>query len=579
MIGVLAWPLLFTYSGFAGDWMHHLWFMWHQSLSIQSGHVPSFFLNTSYSVFNPIFAFYGGTLYTVTGTLSLALGEAPMQAYILVYVLDFAAVLGGWYWLGRMAGLSRWLALVPGLIFATSAYYLAVAYVLGDWPEFTGVSMIPLMVAAGLSVLRADRLRIGAAIALTVSSILFFGSHNITIMLGLTTLAIAGLAIVVCVPDARRQITWRGSARVAGVVVPAALVSAWYLLPAIIYASRTRLGREYAHVHESLHATSKLVAFEHLFTLSRASALATPSPYPFAVSLPLLAIAWVLAGILILPWGGSNRMWRRLLLVCMGVASLVIVAMTHVGVLLALPRQYTLIQFSYRLESYVLLALCAAVLVALVLARGSERRLRIWTWLAIPVCAVSLIGAIQQLRGFPYPGQDRYTALDSYAEDSAGNNEDYQDPSAPILPRRKLKTLEFPPSTVYNDRVSVSVRMRPGTLVATNIAAGSYLLEVTGAKPVGVDSENDDLVLSIGDGGERHADEAGAPTQPIPEETISVGTGNSLPIVLGRLLTLSGLAILALELLLLPACRLFVARRANHRRVVATTDQHRIKAG
>jgi hypothetical protein len=47
LLGVLTWPLLFTYSGFDGDWEHHLWLVWHQSLSIQSGHFPSLFLDSS----------------------------------------------------------------------------------------------------------------------------------------------------------------------------------------------------------------------------------------------------------------------------------------------------------------------------------------------------------------------------------------------------------------------------------------------------------------------------------------------------------------------------------------------------
>jgi hypothetical protein len=557
VLGALTWPLLFTYSGFAGDWEHHLWLVWHQDRSIEGGHFPSLFLNTAYSVFNPIYAFYGGTLFAVTGALSLVLGGAPVQAYVIVTILGFASALGGWYWLARMAGVGRWLALVPGLVFVTSAYYVMLLYVRGDWPEFTAVSTIPLLVAAGLSVLRAERLRIGPAIALAASSILFFGSHNLTLLLGLTTLGLAALAMLALVPAARRQVSRKGVLRLAAVVMPAAMVSAWYLLPELAYQSRTRIAGEFHHAQESIRTTSFLVSFGHLFTFSRGSALSTPSPYPFALSLPVLAIAWVLVGVVVLTWGGRDRTWTRLLLICSGLAIVIGVVMTHVGILLALPHVYTSIQFSYRLENYVLLLLSAAILAALVLGRGASLRRRAWRWMALPVCVVSLGGAIQQIADYPYPGQDRYEALTSFGEVETGNNEDFQDVSAPIVAARNLPTLNVPFGAVSNGRVSLPVHVRPGTLLATNIAAGSYLVHVTGATPVGVASGTGRMVLAV-DKSSAGAQGAGAPVQ---EETITVSTSDGLPIVLGRVLSFCGLSILLLELLALQGRWLLAHRR------------------
>ncbi len=547
LIGAMAWPLVFTYSGFAGDWGHHLWLVWHQSGSIRSGGLPSLFLNSAYSVFNPIFAFYAGTLYSIGGALALVFG--PLQVYIFVFILDFAAALGGWYWLGRMAGLGRWRAMVPGLIFITSTYYVVIIYVQGDWPEFTGISMIPLMVAAGLSLLRGERLHYPSALALSVSAVAFFGSHTITMLLGLTTLAIVGLASLAMVPDARRHLLRRAALRVAAIAVPSAMVSAWYLLPATVYASRTRIGSNYDEARQGLKGTVWLVGLKHLFTFSRTSGIGLPAPYYLALALPVLAVAWVIVGIFVLPAGNRNRVWTRILLICSGTAVLIAFAMTHVGVLLALPRPYTLIQFSYRLDIYVVMMLCAAVLAALVLAGTAPKRVRAWTWFAIPVCAVSLIGAIQQMSSYPYPGRDRYTTLEYNGEVETGNNQDYQDNSQRRIARRGMPKLVFPYEAVSGDSVSVSSSLRPGTLVSTNIAAGSYLVHVTGAKPVGVDAASNNMVLEIAAGGT-----GGSPG------TISVSAGDSLPIVLGRLLTLCGLAILALQLLFAPAYRLLRRR-------------------
>jgi hypothetical protein len=482
-----------------------------------------------------------------------------------------------------MSGLGRWLALVPGLIFVTSAYYIVLVYVRGDWPEFTGVSMIPLLVAASVSVLRSERLRLGPAFALAGSAILFFGAHNITILLGLTTLALTGLAVLLCVPDARRQLTLRGIVRVLGVVVPAALVSAWYLLPALAYESRTHIGSNYVGKQEVLREHAGLVSFGHLFTFSRASAIATStSPYPFALSLPVLAIAWVLLGVVILPWGSRSRAWARLLAICSAMAILLTVVMTHVGLVLALPRVFWTMQFTYRLESYVLLELSGAILAALVLARGGSRhsgsvRVRAWTWLAVPVCVVSCVAAIEQLTVYPDPGEDRYAALKSFAEFGGSSNGDYQDVSERVVDGRGLLTLEIPLSAIHDGRASGSVRARAGTLVATNIAAGAYLLHVTGAQPVGLDSLTDRMVLRVGSGdgaGAHSANEARESSGAAPVESITISTGENLPIVLGRFLTLGGLAVLVLELLVVPAARGLVGRvRVLPRRTASTAQQ------
>jgi len=570
LLGALIWPLLFTYSGFAGDWDHHLWLMWHQSLSIKYTHFPSFFLNSAYSVFYPTYAFYGGTLYAIGALLSLALGEAPVQAYVLIFTFDFIAAFGGWYWLGRMAGVGRWWAMVPGLVFITSAYYMLVIYLQGDWPEFTGISMIPLMLAAALSVLRADRWRAASALALAVSSVLFFGSHNITIMLALSMFALTSVVVLICIPNARRSITRRGLVRVAAVVVPSALVSAWYLLPVLAYHSSTRISSEYIQAREELTGNVWLVALKHLFTFNRSAA---PS-----MSLPTLAIVWVLASIVILPRGACNRTWTRLLLICSAIAMAIAIAMTHPRLLLSLPRPYTLIQYSYRLEAYVLLALCGAILAALVLARSgtraavrgsaAQRRVRVWQWMAIPVCAVSLGGAVQQISSLPYPGPDRYVTMQYFGEVVTGDNRDFQDATAPVIAGHGLATVTIPPESVHDDRASFSTRQPAGTLIATNIGAGSNLVQLTGAKAVGTDSETGNMVLQVGRVPAR-ALPAKAASAPGAPQTITVSTANSLPVLLGRILTLVGLAILLLELLLLPAwrylTRLLRASRATQR--------------
>jgi hypothetical protein len=567
LIGVLAWPLLFTDSIFNGDWPIHLWFIWHQSLSIRADHLPSFFLNYSNGVLYPLFAFYGGPVYALAGALSLALGGAPLETYVLTYLMGFAAAFGGWYWMARMAGLGRWRAQVPGLVFITSAYYLTLIYARGDWNEFLGVSAIPLMVAAGLSVLRADRLRPWPAIALVASAVVFFGSHSLTTIWGSVTLVVVGLAILVCVPRARREITRRGVIRVAGLVAPAALVCAWFLLPAAVYESHTIIGAEYPHWRSLLRNSMYLVSTRHLLTLSRATA-AEPGTV-FALSLPILTIAWVLVGIATFSLTRRRGTWMRILLVVSCATALVGVAMTHAGLILALPRPLAILQFSYRLESYVLLGLSGAVLAVLVLVQGDARTrgVKLLTFALPPIVLVSVVGAVQQVDAHPVTG-NRHTALSSfYATPLPGASLiDYVDIHNMAIygknPSRepRLAKVIFPPATVYDDRVSRVVHLFPGQLVETNLEGGPDLVKVTGARIVGI-AESGDNVLEIerpsGASGRAAArSESGAPT-----ETISVTPTDGLPLVLGRLLALVGAIVLAAEFAVL-AARGLRARRA-----------------
>jgi hypothetical protein len=191
------------------------------------------------------------------------------------------------------------------------------------------------------------------------------------------------------------------------------------------------------------------------------------------------------------------------------------------------------------------------VLAALAAARGRTRSVTAWRWMLVPVCLASLVGAIWQLQSYIYPGQDRYQVLDSYGQVETGNNRDYQTIGR-VIHGRNLASVQIPPEAIHDDdHVSFTTREPSGTLLATNIGAGPYLLHVTGAKAVGVDSETGDMVLEVGPGtsgaGAGASDASGTST----EHVISVSTGHNLPIVLGRVLTLCALAVLVLELLVI----------------------------
>ena len=550
VIVFLAWPMLFTSSGMGVDWGTHLWYIWRQSATISQNGQPSLFLHFSESVFYPLYAFYGGTIYALAGTLTLLLGNSAVTAYVLTYMIGFAAAYGGWYWLGRMAGLGRWAAQVPGLLFITSGYYLTNVYARGDWAEFVGVSSIPLLVASGLSVLRAKRLRILPALALGGSTLVLFGSHSITMLWGLTMLTLLAVAIVVAVPRARRSITRAGVIRVAAVAVPSALVNAWYLLPAVAYVSRTSVANEYHYARE-LHYFSYLVSASNLFTpWHTIEVLDTPD---FVYALPVLTIAWVLIGIAISLRHRGDDAWRRVLWIVSGLSLLVGIVMTHPGLILDLPHPYTLLQFGIRLETYVLLGLSAAVLAILVLARSWPRRRRLGSWAAAAVVLAGAgVGAVQQVDGYPkgtsHPPTavtpDRYEVFAPYTPPitavglgcTRGIGCGYDDYTLPQVGEVGLPAIDFPAGAVRNDRVTLFVAGQPvGALVRTNLSGAPYLVNVTGAQAIGRDSSGH-IVLRV----------TAASGHPVG--WISLSPSSTLPIALGRAITLLALAFLTVML-------------------------------
>jgi hypothetical protein len=545
VLGAVSWPLVFSSATFNNDWLNHLWYMWHQSVAIREGHAPTLFLDYSKGVLYPIYAFYGGTLYALVGAFSLIPGNDPLQAYVLSYLLGFAAAYGGWYWIARMFGVRGWLAHIPGLVFITSASYLTTIYALGDWPEFLAVSMMPLMIAAALSVLRAPRLRFGPAIALVASSVVFFGSHLITMIWGSTILAVVIVAILVGAPDVRRKVTRARVLRVAALVVPAAMVSAWFLLPTAAYEAHTLAAHAYPHARALLRELMYTVAARSLLTFARAPAAGTI----VSLSLPILAVAWVLVSIALLGWRRRRGTWMRVLLTIVGVTVGLAVVMTHAGLILALPRAYATLQFSFRLESFVLLGISGAIVVVLVVARDREARLRRWTWLLAPVAVMSLIGAVQQTGAHPQ-GKDRSREL-SYPTPlpERFGQFDYVDSLLPEY-EEPSSLVYFPPSTAPNRLVSAVVRVPPDRLVATNIRGGPDLVSVTGATIVGVDTHLDD-VLELPPTSLSHDASTSSTHVTPPTATISVGPAEPLPVVAGRAISLIALAFLAAELGLL----------------------------
>jgi hypothetical protein len=486
LLVVLTRPLLFNgYQRGADFWVHY-WYIWHQSEAVRHGG-PSLFLYDTGAVFVPRYAFYGGTLYAITGTLGLLVGSV-LHAYMATFVLASAAAYGGWWWLGRMAGLGRLVAHAPALVFATSAYTITLVNPRSDWPEHVGVSVVPLLVASALSILRADRLRPLPALALAVSGVLFFGSHNLALLCGTTLLVALAALSLLCIPQARRMLSGRGVARVAVILVPALLINAWFLLPDLAYQSHTIVAQRTYTWRFWLQDFNYLVALPRLLALGRG----TPDPVAAnwgVFALPVLAVAWtVVAAVVSRPRLGQP--WFRLLLVLTAVTTVTIVAMTHVGLLRG---PFTMLQYSFRLESYVNLTISGAVLVVLVLLqdrRGTVRRLCL-SALAI-VVAISVVQAAAQVDVHRDTSNSTdLTAFPSYySPGGLTHAEDYGAGDLPVAPSAQnpgLARIAFPVPRARGASVSRTFNAKTGDYFVTNVVTVPQFVRVTGARLVGVD--------------------------------------------------------------------------------------------
>ena len=105
---LIASPLLFTSDGFAPDFTNDIWLAGYQQHVITAHLHPTLFLQTQQGgVFYPLFAFYGGTLFALTGALAAVLGGSTILAFEVVTLAAIAAAYGGIFWLARQLGVKR----------------------------------------------------------------------------------------------------------------------------------------------------------------------------------------------------------------------------------------------------------------------------------------------------------------------------------------------------------------------------------------------------------------------------------------------------------------------------------------
>jgi hypothetical protein len=403
------------------------------------------------------------------------------------------------------------------------------------------VSALPLVLAASLRLVRG-RWRFWPAACLVAASVIFSGSHNITLLWG-ATLALLALGCYWLLSGRPRGLPWRRMLATAGLIALGVGLNGWFLLPDVRYAHDTVLGGGYIEPWAATRFFNTFgVIFDPLRTVPAEST--TPALY---VQLPLLALAW---GLIAAPLYWRERRSRAgLATALIALAGLLVLTMSS-GAWSALPAFYRRIQFPYRLQSYVALACAGLVLLgALALTRRAERgragrsdrglalALGLVLAFGVAVCAWQLW--VPNTRKACTP-----TRCPSYANRSlalsgpptlrpnsweAGN--DYGDNSLPVVTTEGRK-FDFAANSVENNRLSGPLQFPAGLApFATNIASGPYLVHVGGGASVVGRTEEGYLVLKRTTGG----------SQPV---NIDIRDRLSAPVQLGRITTAVAAALL-----------------------------------
>jgi len=508
-------PILFTDRTFASDWGNHYWLIYMQGLDIKALHEPSIYLQSTLGAFYPYYAFYGGTFYVVTGFVTDVFNADV--AMVLAYGGAIAANYLGWTWMARQAGVSGWRAQLPGLIAVTAPIAVTNLYGRGGIPEVIGTSMLPLVAAAGISLVREPRLRLRDMAAFVVGLVFLTGSHALSMVWGLAFLGLLTLVLIGCYWPQVKARAMRLLA-VAWLAVLAGCINAWMLGPTLVFHSRT-IENEPDPITQTAFTDSS-----HLFSLLRNA----PDLYPFITGdinaqLPVLALIWALAcGVL--AWRLVTVRARALAIGLATVLVGLVATILHPALIGDLPELLQYVQFPYRILTYV--DFCVVGLVTLALAglerqRGSARQTAaVAALVAIGLFNLAIsVAQNDQVRSW-LSGRDEALAstvqppLSRYAVLQFGDGE------GPIVQPTLPEPLNVPVEEGIRDSYRIEYPPGPAGTAQTNIATGSYLVDVSGAEPVGR-SEAGQMVVRL-------------PASPDRPRTVVVSAEESATVVVSR---------------------------------------------
>lgn len=478
MIFGLLIPLLFSDRTFSTDWGNHLWLIWAQGENLNQLGSPSWFLQSSLGVFYPYYAFYGGSFYAVAGFVSWLLGAKA--AAVAAYAGALAATYLGWTWIARQLGVVGWRSQLPGCIAVTAPLAVTNLYGRGDIPEVVATAMIPLVIAAGLSMFRERRVRLSSAVVYVIGIVLLTGTHTLTLVWAAFFLALVTALLVACYWREAGARFRRGLA-VAGLTALGAGINAWILAPLVVLHTRL-LEQDPDPIGMTAYTDP-----EQLFSILRN----TPDPSPLVAKadveaqLPVLALLWALiCGAAY--WRFLSAAAKRLAVGLLALGGALLALVLSPSLISELPKLLQFIQFPYRILTYVDICLVGLVTLALAAMQRDRSTSRVPVLVLAAIAAFNFGLSIAQnsaVRSW-LPGREYVLGSAVLPPVTWYAPLQFADGSAPVVEPTLARPLEFPVEEIAETYLASYPPGRAGT-AETNVATGDYLVEVSGARPVG----------------------------------------------------------------------------------------------
>jgi hypothetical protein len=399
-VALLAVPFVLRQNAW-WEWQTAYWLLERQTEHVAAHGTPTLFLHMKASAFIPQNLFYGGPTLSLLAYPAVVFGAWPVFVASIVAAM-VAGYLGIW-WTARNLGLSRKLAVLPALTFATTPYLLANLYGRGAWTELIGANVAAVILGAITSLIwQPKRSGRGASAALVTGGALLAGTHNLSLLMA--SLALPAMVLVL-LPLAPRPTEIRAFSRAAGRVVMslflgAGLTAAW-LLPNLWFGPRTYIASN--EVNTQLR-DQELILYplkNMLWPLPRVPSDLKDSSWLFVQS-PMVAFAWAVLALAIIVWLRRRRPDRVVLAICglLALSAALLLVLVEYRWWPAFPRLIQTIQFPFRLVPYFAMTVVLALSVAIVHLRSRAR--------AILIPTLALIVALQV-------GCGVWIALDSQA--------------------------------------------------------------------------------------------------------------------------------------------------------------------
>jgi hypothetical protein len=426
----------------------------------------------------------------------MVLTGAPAAVFVAMIVLAFASAYGGTFWIARQSGVRGLAAHLPATIVVTGAYYLSIAYGRGSWPELLATSAIPVVIAAALRIIRRGASP-GAILLLAGATVIWSGSHNLSFLWGAIFTAAVAAALLAGWITQLDRVRLRRIGVALGVMLLGVMINAWFLAPDLAYSLHTEIA-QFRVIDSPISSTFSRPGI--VFNPLRERATDSAYLRSHFTELPVLVLAWAIVATAVMWKAGWTRALRRVGIVLALAVAILILLLTDEALWSHLPSTLSVIQFTFRLETYIVMGLAGftILLLRVMRERAGDRR---GAPLAAALVAIVLIGLglgvwqVWNSSAYYFPTSPHYLASRSSVLNYPHKvpptwyeTGQLRDVSEPVVATDGEVRLDVAKIKGEGTSQEVGVPQGSGAL-ASNIAASQHLVSVTGLRVVGRTAE------------------------------------------------------------------------------------------